>query len=178
MRGDRCFEDATGERAASAREPAGRSPAGSDPPVTVGGDPTAGPRGRARADGGSLGRQDQGHAGLRPQRLRVGGDSAQPLGGDREQQVVEHCRVVVGDDKQIDRQFDRARHCRRVGSSSRRWIVGGDALLRALIAAAAFASGCFMAGPPSRRGVLLLPRTCGESVDAAPWLDRGSVAVA
>ena len=41
--------------------------------------------------------QDQGHTDLRAEMLRVGGDSAQGLGGDLEQQIVDQRLVVVGD---------------------------------------------------------------------------------
>ena len=41
--------------------------------------------------------QDQCHADLRAEMLGVGGDGTQRLGGDREQQIVDHRLVVVGD---------------------------------------------------------------------------------
>jgi len=43
--------------------------------------------------------QDQRHADLRPQVLRIGGNGAQRFGGDREQEVVEHRLVGVGEGK-------------------------------------------------------------------------------
>jgi hypothetical protein len=48
--------------------------------------------------------QDQGHADLRAEMLRVGGDGAQGFRGDREQQVVEQ-RLVVVDGCQNPRTF-------------------------------------------------------------------------
>jgi hypothetical protein len=45
----------------------------------------------------SPGVQDQGHANLRTQMLGVGGDGAQGLGRDVEQQAIDHGLVVIGD---------------------------------------------------------------------------------
>jgi hypothetical protein len=48
--------------------------------------------------------QDQRRTNLRAEMLRVGGDSAQVLGGELEQQVVDHRLVVVGDGADRRRQ--------------------------------------------------------------------------
>src|SRR5438552_17546014 len=48
--------------------------------------------------------QDQGHANLRAEMLRVGGDGAQRLRGELEQQVIDHRLVVVGDGADRRRQ--------------------------------------------------------------------------
>ena len=93
MRGIEFFEEAAAEQPREHPHRQEEARLAGDPALAVGGEATA------RNDAVHMrmvrqrrapGVQDQGHADLRAEMLGVGGDGAQGLGGDREQQVVDH----------------------------------------------------------------------------------------
>ncbi len=86
--------------AGRARAPAGRSRVGKRPSVAIQRQTTAGHDAvyvRVVRDGRAPGVQHQGGADLRAQVPGVGGDGAQRLGRDLEQQAIDHGLVPVGD---------------------------------------------------------------------------------
>ena len=107
MQPRRALRGSGGETAARARAPAGRSPACRPPSARRRRQPAAGDDAvhvRMVRQRRAPGVQDQGHADLRTQMLGIGGDGAQRLGGDIEQQAVDHGLVVIGDGADRRRQ--------------------------------------------------------------------------
>ena len=100
MCGGEFFEEAAAEQPREHPHRQEEARLAGDPALTVGGEATAGHDAvhmRMVRQRRAPGVQDQRHADLRAEMLRVGSDGAQRLGGDREQQVVDHRLVVVRD---------------------------------------------------------------------------------
>jgi hypothetical protein len=95
-----CFEEATAEQAREHAHRQKEARFAADPALAGGAEASTrndAVHMRMVGQRGSPGMQDQSHTDLRPEMLRVGGDSAQSLGSNLEQQIVDQRLVVVGD---------------------------------------------------------------------------------
>ena len=101
------FEEATAEQAREHAHRQEEARLAGDPARTVGGEATAGNDAmhmRMVRQRRAPRMQDQGHTDVRAEMLRVGGDGAQRLRSDLEQQVIDQRLVVVGDGTDRRRQ--------------------------------------------------------------------------